>query len=84
MSGRDEEQLAELLEVLRPPPEAWVRAAQEIPLVGRQIDELVERALADRAFRERLMADLEAALADAGLEPDRLLVEALRDRLGPL
>ena len=29
-----EENLAELLERLAPPPEAWVRTAQELPLLG--------------------------------------------------
>jgi hypothetical protein len=40
----------------------------------------VERARADRAFRDALIADLELALEAEGYEPDPLLVEALRER----
>jgi len=78
-----EEDVAEILELLPPAPEAWVRAAQELPLVRRRMDDLVARALADEAYRRRVTADLEAALAEAGMEPDRVDVEALRRRLEP-
>jgi hypothetical protein len=82
MAERDEEELAELLALLQPAPDAWVRAAQEVPIVHRRIDDLVARTLADRAFRDQVTADLEAALAQAGVDPERPLVEALRARLG--
>ena len=75
-----EETLAELLRTLPAAPQAWVRAAQEIPLAQRGFDEIVERATADRAFREALISDLESALAAEGYEPDPALVEALRER----
>jgi hypothetical protein len=81
MNRSDEERIAELLGVLPPAPEAWVRAAQELPLARRGLDEIVERARADAEFRTRLIADLEAALASEGYEPDPALVAALRDRL---
>ena len=80
MSNYNEETLAELLRTLPAPPQAWVRAAQEIPLARRGLDEIVERARADRAFRDALIADLESALEAEGYEPDPLLVEALRER----
>ena len=80
MTNYNEETLAELLRTLRAPPQAWVRAAQEIPLARRGLDEIVERARADRAFRDALIADLESALEAEGYEPDPVLVEALRDR----
>jgi hypothetical protein len=80
MSHDNEETLAELLRTLPAPPQAWVRAAQEIPLARRGLDEIVERARADRAFRDALIADLESALEAEGYEPDPLLVEALRER----
>ena len=73
-----EERLGELLELYRPAPEGWVRAAQELPAARLQLDEIVARAEADAAFRESLVADLEAALAAAGYEPAPPLVEALR------
>ena len=81
MGGFDETQLAALLGALPPAPEAWVRAAQELPLARRRMDDLVRRASEDFAFRRRLVVDLERALADEGVEPDRALVDALRRRL---
>jgi hypothetical protein len=80
MPRYDEETLAELLRTLPAAPQAWVRAAQEIPLARRSLDEIVERARADQAFREALVADLESALAAEGYEADPALVEALRER----
>jgi len=80
MPRYDEETLAELLRALPAAPHAWVRAAQEIPLARRGLDEIVERARADQAFRQALVADLESALAAEGYEADPALVEALRER----
>jgi hypothetical protein len=81
MSAYDEERIADLLRLLRPPPEAWVRAAQERPVALRGLDDIVERARADERFRRELIADLESALAAEGYEPDPKAVEALRRRL---
>lgn len=81
MSAYDEERIAELLSALPPAPEAWVRAAQELPLARRGLDEIVARAEADAEFRRACLADLEAALAEAGYEPDPALLETLRERL---
>jgi hypothetical protein len=81
MRNYSEEMLAELLRTLPAAPEAWVQAAQEIPLARRGLDDIVERARADQAFREALIADLESALEDAGYEPDPALADAVRARL---
>jgi hypothetical protein len=81
MSTHDEERIADLLRLLRPAPEAWVRAAQELPFALRGLDDIVERARADDQFRRALIADLEAALASEGYEPDPPLVDAVRRRL---
>jgi hypothetical protein len=81
MSAYDEERIADLLRLLRPPPEAWVRAAQELPLALRGLDDIVERARADERFRRALIADLESALAAEGYEADPNVVDALRRRL---
>ena len=81
MSGYDELQLADLLAALPPAPRGWVRAAQELPLVRLGLDDLIQRAEADSAFRRRLIADLEAALQAEGIEPDPALADALRRRL---
>ena len=83
MSTHDEERIANLLRLLRPAPEAWVRAAQELPLALRGLDDIVERARADDRFRRALIADLESALSAEGFEPDPQTVEALRRRLPP-
>jgi hypothetical protein len=77
----DEERLSDLLRVLRPAPEAWVRAAQELPAARRSLDDLVARAEADAELRAALVADLEAALEREGIEPRPLLVEELRELL---
>lgn len=74
----DEEQLGELLALLRPAPTGWVQAAQELPLARLGLDAIVERARADAAFRRVLLADLEAALAEAGYEPTDELIDAVR------
>ncbi len=80
MSAFDEDRLAELLAALPPAPQAWVRAAQELPFVRASLDQIVARAEADAAFRQALIDDLEAALAREGDEPDRPLLDELRRR----
>lgn len=81
MTHFDEDRLAALLRVLPPAPEGWVRAAQELPLARRGLDQIVARAEADAEFRARLVADLEAALEVEGYERDPAVLEALRQRL---
>lgn len=77
----DEERLGVLLRILRPAPTGWVRAAQELPTARRTFDEIVMRAEADQAFRRALVADLEQALAAEGYEPDRRVLDEIRERL---
>jgi len=77
----DEERLGVLLRLLPPAPAGWVRAAQEMPIARRTFDEIVSRAEADLAFRAALVADLEQALAAEGFEPDRRVLDEIRDRL---
>ena len=81
MNAYDEERLAELLRALPPAPRAWVIAAQELPPVLGRLDELVARAEADGRYREQLIADLERALEAAGVEPNPVVLDALRERL---
>ena len=80
MSAFNEDRLADLIAALPPAPEAWVRAAQELPAARAELDEIVARAEADAEFRQALIADLEAALAQAGYESSVPLVTALRRR----
>jgi len=77
----DEETLAGLLRTLPAPPQAWVEAAQEIPLARKGLDDIVERAREDQVFRAALIADLETALEGAGYETNPALAEAVRARL---
>jgi hypothetical protein len=81
MNGFDEERLAELLRRLPPPPQGWVEAAKELPRARRILDDIVTRAEADLEYRRAVLADLEAALAEAGIEPARTeLADELRRR----
>jgi len=80
MSAFNEDRLAELIGALPPAPEAWVRAAQELPVARTEIDEIVAREEADAEFRRALIADLESTLAQEGYEPERPLLDALRRR----
>lgn len=77
----NEERLAELLGLLKPPPAGWIEAAAELPRLRGVLDELVVRAEADVVFREALIADLEATLAREGVEPSTRIVEEVRRRL---
>ena len=76
-----EERLAALLRSLPPAPEGWVKAAQQLPRARAEIDEIVARAEADQKFRAAVLADLEAALEQAGYDIDRSLLPALKERL---
>jgi hypothetical protein len=82
MTQLAEEQIAQLIARLPPAPSSWVEAAIELPRARATIDELVAQSIADRRRREVMLADLEAALRAAGLEPRPRLVEELRARLG--
>ena len=86
MSGYDydESRLAQLIAALPPAPAGWVAAAQELPLARRSLDGIVERAREDLAYRQAVIADLEWALAQAGVAADRRLVESLRLRVDAL
>jgi hypothetical protein len=81
MTPHPEERLAELLQLLPPAPRGWVEAAQELPLARLGLDRIVARAEADARFRELLIKDLAAALAEEGVEPDPATVAAVRRRL---
>ena len=72
MTTYDEQRLAELIKALPPAPQAWVEAAQELPLARGQLDDIVARAEADLAFRDALIANLEDALRLEGYEPDTI------------
>jgi hypothetical protein len=80
MSAYDHDTLGRLIAALPPAPDGWVQAAQELPAARRGLDDIVNRAVADAAYRERVVADLESALAEVGIEPTQPLLEELRER----
>ena len=67
--------------MLPPAPEGWVKAAQELPRVRAELDDIVARAVADAEFRRALIADLEDALKSEGYEPETIPLDELRRRL---
>ena len=75
------EQLSQLIAALPPVPEAWLTAAQELPRLRRELDDLLIRARADAELRARLEADLEAVLAESGITPTTRVVDEVRDRM---
>ena len=77
----NEERLAELLALLKPPPTGWIEAAAELPRLRAVLDDIVARAEADAELRQALIADLEATLAREGVEPTPGVVQELRKRL---
>ena len=76
-----EERVGQLLAMLKPAPQGWVEAAAQLPRLRAVLDDLVERAELDAAFRTALIADLEATLAREGIEPTRRVVRELKSRL---
>jgi hypothetical protein len=81
MTDHDIGAIARLLAALPPAPEGWVAAAQQLPQARAAFDSLLERAAADAVLRTRLVANLEAALAEAGIPPTQHFVELARERL---
>jgi hypothetical protein len=81
MTNHDIGEIAQLLAALPPAPEGWVSAAQQLPQARAAFDSLLERAVADAELRTHVVANLEAALAEAGISPTPHLVELARERL---
>lgn len=81
MTDFSEEQLAEVIALLPAPPTSWVQAATELPRARAAVDELVTCAIADQQLRRAILADLEEALHDAGVDPRPDIVESVRARL---
>jgi hypothetical protein len=73
-----EEQIADLIATLRPAPRGWVQAAAELPAARTAIDQLVARALENEAERRSILADLEQALRESGVEPRPQVVDRIR------
>ncbi len=81
MATYDEEKLGEILGALPPAPEAWLRAAQDLPLMRQGLAEIVQRADADKEYRRRVIENPEAVLEEADVVAHADAVEILRRRL---
>ena len=66
---------------LPPAPEAWVKAAQNLPIARKGVDEIVERAEEDEEYRRRVIEDPKAALEEAEVVAHVDAIEILRRRL---
>ena len=84
MTDLTEEQLADVISALPPPPEDWVQSATELPRARAAMDGLIARAEADRQTREEMLANLQDALRSAGVDPRPVLLEQLRASLSRL
>jgi hypothetical protein len=73
--------LARRLAALPPAPEGWLVAAQELPQMRRNLDDLLTQAESDAGLRDRLVANLESALAESGIRPTPRIVHEARTRL---
>ncbi len=81
MAELSEEQIAELIAALPPAPDGWVQGAVELPAAREAIDHLVTRALEDEEARQAILANLEAALRQAGVQPRPQTLDGIRARL---
>ena len=82
MSDYDVQRIAQLLRLLPPAPEGWMRAAQELPQARAAMDDIVARAEADGEYRALVVEDLEAALQSECVEAAHSAVAALRLGVG--
>jgi hypothetical protein len=81
MAAYDEEKLGEILGALPPAPEAWVRAAKDLPLMQQGLAEIVQRAEKDEEYRRRVIENPVAVLEEAEVVAHVDAVEILRRRL---
>jgi hypothetical protein len=77
----DIDQLSRLIAVLPPAPSAWVAAAQQLPRLRRELDDLLTRARADAELHARLESDLEALLLESGITPTARVLDEVRARM---
>lgn len=69
------------MSALPPAPEAWVEAAQNLPVARKSVDEIVERAEADEEYRRFVIEDPRAALREADVVAHVDAIEILKRRL---
>jgi hypothetical protein len=77
----DEHELGRLIGMLQPAPADWTRAAQELPFVTSELDDILKRARGDDGFREALRADAGSALRERGYDLSPSVVAHIMRRL---
>jgi len=81
MSEYSERELAGLLRTLPPPPAHWVEAAEQIPQIKRQINDVLPFLESTAPGRAVETAELENAIEAAGLVAEPQLVAELQRHL---
>jgi hypothetical protein len=64
----DEREIGRMLRLLPAAPAEWTQAAQELPFLGAELTDILERARGDGGFREGLRADAGATLREHGYD----------------
>jgi hypothetical protein len=64
----DEREIGRLLRLLTPAPAGWTQAAQEVPFLGAELTDILDRARGDDRFREGLRSDAGATLREHGYD----------------
>jgi hypothetical protein len=77
----DEHELGRLIGILQPAPAKWTRAAQELPFLGAELDDILTRARGDDGFREALRTDARSALREQGYDLSPSVVAHIMRRL---
>ncbi|HMW44912.1 MAG TPA: hypothetical protein PKA56_04990 [Solirubrobacterales bacterium] len=81
MEELNEQQIAALLRELPAPPQHLVERAKMIPRVNRQMEQVLPKFETLEKGRRVETAELEKAIEAAGLEHDKVLIDALKERL---
>jgi hypothetical protein len=77
----DEHELGRLIGMLQPAPAEWTRAAQELPFLGTELDDILARARGDEGFREALRSDAGSTLREQGYDLSPSVVAHIMRRL---
>jgi hypothetical protein len=64
----DEHEITRMLRLLPQAPAQWTQAAQELPFLGAELADILDRAKGDGAFRDRLRSDADATLREQGYD----------------
>ena len=77
----DDYELGRLIGMLQPAPSDWTRAAQELPFLSAELDDILNRARGDEGFRRALRTDAGSALREQGYDLSPSVVAHIMRRL---